>query len=1022
MTIKTLSHLLIVLSLLTGGFCSPCAAQTTAGQTTAGQTTTDSTASDSPANAHSIDERIADQVKALKQLQTLLSDSENLPVLTDLFQRLPVNADNINSKIEALSADNISARQITQSKQLADVIKQQLARHQAYQRDLDSGRQQLKNIRAHLIALQQLLSNPINQAKVTAENQQLLPQLLLTVTKLDEVFGQTIKHEKHVITQAEKAVTLLKNWQDNLALVLSSAKQISRFSSNREIINQQKKEEETEIIKLTTKLQSQLDKLSLTEIEDLQIQIYQKQTHLWLLSVDSDLLQWISEFPNSKTNADNDINDIKNNQNSDTDNILEEQLVAAQLALPLIASKYDEVKARQADLKRYSEVIGEQPKLQAAFKKRLQNLAFQRLQIEQRQQQLKQQLSQRQHTELFARHDMFSSNRLTVAVLRSAFMQVIFQVQISFTSLYRQFISKPWKIILVTFAALLSTFLLMRTFNYWLTSTSLKKGMNIGLIATLRKLAHAIRRRVYVLIILALLVALVRFSNTPFPGNSIIHTLVYTSGGLILWLEMTAIEVKLGSISKKMALRSHLFSIILALLILLYNLSKFSAVAPEVVMLYETVLMAGMAGFTWVVQKNLLSYLKTEQKQINRKAYRVYSAAVKVLPKIVIGLCLLGVIGFANLAWLVLGYIIIIILCLAMFTLGIIILNLLRKKGKLATLKRFKHGAFIAQDIINPLSTLCRGIWILFCLALLFSTLSWYSGSTFLFIKLVLWLEAPLFTFSGNSINLLSLLLLAASPFILFRMAKWLKSFSYHWLFVGISDLGVRNSLAIFSQYVAALVGVLITLKVVGIDLTSLAVFAGALGVGVGLGLQDIAKNFISGILLLIERPLRSGDWVDIDGSEGTIKSIGMRAITLQTFDNQEVIIPNGNAINNSFTNYTHSNSLIRTVLYVGTGYACEPDVVIRLLQNILQDNQDVLKDPKSKVVMWEYADSSINYRIQYYIDMDKSGLWEVKTAVLKAIWHEFKAHNIEIPFPQRDINFRNRLTMQNIIETGSYD
>ncbi len=1010
---KTLSHLLIVLSLLAGGWglWSPSIAQTTGDSSTT-----------NPPHALAIDERITAQVKQLEQLKKLLSRQEDLPRFTELFKQLPVSADNITTKIETLSPDKISAQQITQTKQLADVIKQGLARHQAYKYDIDDGLQQLETIRAHLIALQQLLNNPINQAKVTAKSQQLLPELLLTAAKLDKTFRQAVEYEKNIIAQAEQAVTLLKKWQSNLALTLSSANHSSLFSSNRENINQQKKDEEIEIIKLTTELQSQLDKLSLTEIEDLQIQIYQKQTHLWLLSVDSDLLQWISDLPNSKTNTDDGITDIENSQHSDNDDILEEQLVTTQLLLPLIASKYDEVKARQADLKRYSEVIGEQPKLQAAFNQRLQNLAFQRLQIEQRQQQLERQLSQRQQTELFIRHDMLSGNRLTAAKLGNAFMQAAFQVKISFTSLYQQFISKPWKIILVTFATLLSTFLLMRTFNYWITSTSLKKGMNIGLISTLRKLAHAIRRRVYVLIILALVVALVRFSNTPFPGNSIIRTLVYTSGGLILWLEMTAIEVKLGSISKKMALRSNLFSILLALLILLYNLSKFSAVASEVVMLYETLLMAGMAGFTWVVQKNLIGYLKTERKHISRKAYRVYSAVVKVLPKVIIILCLLGVIGFANLAWLVLGYIGIVILCLATFTLGIIILNLLRKKCKLATLKRFKYGAFIAQDIIHPFFTLGRVIWILFCIMLLLSTLSWYSGSTFLFIKLVLWLETPLFTFSGNAINLLSLLLLVASPFILFRMAKWLKSFSYHWLFVGISDLGVRNSLAIFSQYVAALVGVLITLKVVGIDLTSLAVFAGALGVGVGLGLQDIAKNFISGILLLVERPLRSGDWVDIGGSEGKVKSIGMRAITLQTFNNQEVIIPNGNAINNSFTNYTHNNSLIRTVLYVGAGYACEPDRVIQLLQNILQDNQDVLKDPKSKVVMWEYADSSINYRIQYYIDMDKSGLWEVKTAILKAIWHEFKANDIEIPFPQRDINFRNHLIRQNITEVVSAD
>lgn len=981
----------------------------------------------------SIDGRIAEQNNRINQLQHLLRNKATLPTITLLLKRLPVSAENINEKIQNLSEATISTQTITDIVQLSDELKRAIEQHQAFLDKLQEGNKQLNSIDEQLTALQQLLSNPINQNNVSDNNQRRLLELSDTLTAtVRPAFQNDISNTIQHIDLAKQAVSLLDVWKNHLTQKLGTSKSSTLQTKHLDVIKQQQKSNEAEIIRLTTTLNRQRHQLNLSEIEKLQTQIYQKQMQLWLLSIDASLLYALNELPTIVPNTQPDtLATVREHQhdrgttstpNTINNNIqLDSQFAIIQQVRPQIDRLYDEVKERQSELKQYIETSGPQPELTQALDQRLQTLGFQQLQLKQLQQQLEHRLSQHNQAALFTRNRLFLGDSLEQIMTNvgNAFVQIAFQVQISFKSLYQQVLLNPWQILLIAGITLLATYLIIRQLSRWITRSALKKGVEIGLIATLRKLFYALRRQAYLLIFLIFVSALVRFSETPSPSDSIIRTLVYTLIGFILWWEMTAIEVKLGTVEKRAAHRSNIVAVLLAVFVLLYSLSKLSAVSVAIVDFYGRALMLAMIIFVWVIQKNIARYLRGEQDHIHNKAYRIYRTAVTILPKAIIAVCLLGVIGFAQLAWLILSYIGMFVIYFTVISLGVVVLNIFRKKLKLASIKQFEHGAFIAQDIINPLSLLSKGLWILLCTALLSTAIGWYSGSSFLLVKLLQWLNTPLFSFGNNSISSFSLLLLIASPFILFRVARWLKTFSYHWLFAGINDLGVRSSLSIFSQYVAALIGVLITLKVVGIDLTSLAVFAGALGVGVGLGLQDIAKNFISGILLLIERPLRSGDWVAIDGSEGTVKSIGMRAITIETFDNQEVIIPNGNAISNSFTNYTHSNSLIRTVLYVGAGYTCDPEKVIQILNQILSHTDAILTEPRHQVVMWEYADSSINYRIQYYIDLNNSGLWETKTAVLKAIWYAFKANDIEIPFPQRDINFRNLLTTGVIDDLG---
>ncbi len=146
------------------------------------------------------------------------------------------------------------------------------------------------------------------------------------------------------------------------------------------------------------------------------------------------------------------------------------------------------------------------------------------------------------------------------------------------------------------------------------------------------------------------------------------------------------------------------------------------------------------------------------------------------------------------------------------------------------------------------------------------------------------------------------------------------------------------------------------------------------------------------------------------DGRTGIVTQLNMRSTTLETYDGKDIVVPNEKFITSSFTNWTHSNSILRTVLYVGADYKSDPEHVLAVIENILTANESILEDPSPMVILWEYGDSSINYRLQYYLDMETASLLQTRTEVLKQIWHQFKENNIQIPFPQRELTFINEM------------
>jgi small-conductance mechanosensitive channel len=191
-----------------------------------------------------------------------------------------------------------------------------------------------------------------------------------------------------------------------------------------------------------------------------------------------------------------------------------------------------------------------------------------------------------------------------------------------------------------------------------------------------------------------------------------------------------------------------------------------------------------------------------------------------------------------------------------------------------------------------------------------------------------------------------------------------------------------------------------------GVELNKFTVLTGALGVGVGFGLQNIVNNFISGLILQFERPIHVGDVLDVDGTTGTVTRIGIRSSTVKTFQGAEVIIPNGNFISGKVINWTLSESLRRVDLPVGVAYGSEVKLVSRLLDQAATAHELVLTSPAPAAYFKEFADSALNFELQFWV-MQESNTVKVKSEVALEVMRLLDLAGIEIPFPQRDLRLR---------------
>lgn len=275
------------------------------------------------------------------------------------------------------------------------------------------------------------------------------------------------------------------------------------------------------------------------------------------------------------------------------------------------------------------------------------------------------------------------------------------------------------------------------------------------------------------------------------------------------------------------------------------------------------------------------------------------------------------------------------------------------------------------------------------------------------------WLDAIALVDIGSiRISLLALGRTLVAGGVLFRLGSLLNAFgkeairNLHTLGVGTRELVIKLfQIGLYAGIFLLLLGAM------GINLTALAVFGGALGIGLGFGLQKIAANFISGIIILFDRSITPGDYIGFDdGRAGTLRELNMRSATLETFDGKDIIVPNEQFITLSFVNWTHNNKKQRYSLEFSVAYKTDLRVVLQLVKEVVTQHPKVLSGPELPIEerpdaeISSFGDSGVNILVEFWMLGIDDGENRVRADLLLMIWDVLKENAIEIPFPQRDV------------------
>lgn len=365
-----------------------------------------------------------------------------------------------------------------------------------------------------------------------------------------------------------------------------------------------------------------------------------------------------------------------------------------------------------------------------------------------------------------------------------------------------------------------------------------------------------------------------------------------------------------------------------------------------------------------------------------------------------VGVFLLSVFGYPKLSAFILNRFILSVIAIGLFivlrkALGEVLHRVLLLRFWVKTFKMRRRMIskidFWMSLIIDPL----------LALLVIFVLLSLWGVSTDLLMQSIKKLFFG-FTIGGVKISLISIFLGIGSFFISIALVKALRRrLNSNVLDKMDIDDGIRHSLSSGFSFFGFIIAAIIAITMMGGNLTNLALIAGALSFGIGLGLQNIVNNFVSGIIILFERPIKVGDWVIINGEEGLVKQINIRATEIETWKKASVIIPNADLLSNTVKNLTHDDKWGRLEIEVGVSYGTDLDRVKTVLLEIARDNKRVMKKPEPYVIFRDFGDSYLAMELRCYTADIMNGLG-ISSDLRFEIYKRFADEGIEIPFPQK--------------------
>lgn len=516
-----------------------------------------------------------------------------------------------------------------------------------------------------------------------------------------------------------------------------------------------------------------------------------------------------------------------------------------------------------------------------------------------------------------------------------------------------------------------------------------------------------LQRNVAQLAILAVMLATFTIQNIPFPKYQLLINLMLvwlTFRNLILIARIMLLERISDVTGQDVRLYYRLKWLLIvggwatALMVLSHQL-------PLTLMLqdiFNRLFMLFLLAVSLVLWKSndVIPYLLWPFLKTKKRYFRNAISLLAVLvPLILFTTALIGLVGYIDLAWNLSRYQADLLLVITSYVLarGLIFDALeLLSEWMISTLR---NGWLWIEVILKPLDTILRVFLLIISIVILFQLFGWYSDS-FVMACIKKFGHYPLVDISGVHITFISIVEFLILLFTFIWASKWTREFCYRWLYRNSRDAGIRNSLSVFTQYAVVLIGGFITLRVLGLDFSGMAMVLGGLAVGMGFGLRDFASNIVGGIMLLIERPVREGDVITLGEYEGRVAHIGIRSMRVSSWDNMEVLIPNAETFSKPFTNWTHQDSVVRTVVPIKVSRADDPAMIQQLILNVLATIPEILTSPSPQVLLKQIDDALIEFEVRYFINVQLYTRFEIRSKALFAITEEFKRAGVKAPIP----------------------